>query len=280
MTTLVTGARGKIGQAVIAQLHAADLPVRAASADLSELSVPAGVDTVELRLDAPETFGTALRGVSQVFLYPNPDGIDAFLAAAQAAGVEHIVLLSSASVLSPDAETDPMGAHNLAVEKALIASPITATLLRPGAFASNAFGWIRPIGQGQPIRHAYPEASLAIIHPQDIADIAVAALTGAELRGRTVTLTGPQSITVHTQLALLSEVLGHEVPLAQVTPDEAAQDMLEYMPADYVRSLLSFWATASVQPEAVADTTETLLGTPARTFAQWTRENAAAFSRN
>ncbi|UGT41718.1 NAD(P)H-binding protein [Nocardia yamanashiensis] len=78
MTTLVTGARGKIGQTVIARLHAAGLPVRAASAVPAEATVPSGVELAELRLDAPETFTAALKDARQVFLYAEPAGIDAF----------------------------------------------------------------------------------------------------------------------------------------------------------------------------------------------------------
>ena len=50
------------------------------------------------------------------------------------------------------------------------------------------------------------------------------------------------------------------------------------MPAPVVGSLLAFWAAASQEAATVADTTRTLLGTPARTFQQWARENAAAFT--
>lgn len=280
MTTLVTGARGKIGQAVIARLHAADLPVRAASADPTELTVPAGVDIAEVRLDAPETFDAALKGVRQVFLYPDPAGIDAFITAAEAAGVDHIVLLSTSAVLGPNAETDPLGSHNLAVEKALEASDLTVTVLRPDAFASNTLGWAYFISNGLPIEHAYPNAEIAPIHTDDIADIAVAALTGDELRGRTVVLTGDQPLTFRQQLAIVSDVLGRDIPMVHITVDAAREQMSRHMPSHMVGSLLDFWATASQRPAPIGDTTETLLGTPARSFTQWVRENAAAFSRS
>ncbi|GAB4584067.1 NAD(P)H-binding protein [Nocardia sp. IFM 10818] len=278
MTTLVTGARGKIGQAVLADLHAAGLPVRAASADPAALTVPAGVDIAELRLDAPETFGAALQGATQVFLYPEPAGIDAFITAAQQAGVEHVVLLSSSSVLGPDAEIDPLAMHNLAVEKALAASDLTVTVLRPDSFATNTLGWAHFIADDMPIQHAYPDAAMAVIHPTDIADIAVAALTSGDLRGRTVTLTGPQLLTFREQLAIVSDILGRGIPMDEITRAAAEEQMAQHMPPAFVGSLLDYWATATIRPAPVADTTETLLGTPARTFAQWVRENATVFS--
>ncbi|GLW69715.1 nucleotide-diphosphate-sugar epimerase [Kitasatospora phosalacinea] len=295
MTVLVTGARGQVGRAVLQQLHAAGRPVRAASARPAELALPPGVPRVELVLNRPDTFAAALAGVRQVFLYPEPAGVDAFVAAAEAAGVEHVVLLSSASVLAPDAESDPLGAHNLAVERALTASGLSATLLRADAFASNALGWARSIGAGLPVELPYPEAHVAPIHPADIADVAVAALTASTpaapapaagaparpgLRGRAVTLTGGQSLTLRAQVGVLAEVLGREVPVRTISRAEAERQLSRFMPAPLVGSLLSFWSAATAGPATVGDTTRSLLGTPERTFRQWAVENAAAFAAN
>ncbi|MCY0916883.1 NAD(P)H-binding protein [Streptomyces sp. H27-G5] len=278
MTILVTGARGRIGRAVVDRLHAAGTAVRAASATPAELAVPAGVDTVELALNRPETFAAALAGIRRVFLYPEPAGIHELVEAAGSAGVEHVVLLSSASVLAPGADTDPLASHSLRVERALADAPFTVTLLRPDAFAGNALGWAHPIGRRQPVRLAHPDAALAPIHPDDIADIAVRALTGDDLAGRAITLTGPRSLTFREQLAVLSDVLGRDIPVEEISRAEAEREMGRYMPAPVVGSLLDLWAAATVTPVALADTTETLFGTPARTFARWARENAAAFA--
>ncbi|MEU7556330.1 NAD(P)H-binding protein [Streptomyces sp. NPDC044571] len=278
MTTLITGARGRIAQAVINRLHALGLPLRAASAHPTALTVPDGVETAELVLTRPENFEAALRDVRQVFLYPEPSGIDELIKAAEAAGVEHVVLLSSSSVLGPDAENDPLASHSLRVERALASSDLTCTLLRPDAFAGNSLGWAHSISQGQPIRLAYPDAHIAPIHPDDIADIAAEALTGTSLTGRAVTLTGPESLTFREQLALLADTLGRAIPVEQITRAEAEQQMAHHMPPPMVSSLLDLWEAADRTPAAIHDTTHTLLGHPARTYRQWATENAPAFT--
>jgi uncharacterized protein YbjT (DUF2867 family) len=278
VTILITGARGAVGQSVIAGLHAAGVPVRAASADPARLTVPPGVEVAELRLDAPETNETALDGVRQVFLYPEPAGIAAFVKSAQAAGVEHVVLLSSSSVLGPGAETDPLASHHLLVERALADSSLTCTFLRPGAFATNALSWAHQIGHDLPIEHAYPDAGVAPIHPADIADVAVEALIGNRVRGRTVTLTGPQVLTFREQLAVLARVIGRDIPVVTISHAAAEEQLGRVMPAPLVGSLLAFWAAASREPDPVADTTLSVLGTPARTFEQWAHDNAGAFT--
>ncbi|WP_067692076.1 NAD(P)H-binding protein [Nocardia jejuensis] len=280
MTTLVTGARGKISRALVARLHTAGLPVRVAGADPAALTAPDGVDTAELRLTDPETFDAALKGIRQVFLYAEPAGIDAFITAARAAGVEHIVLMSSSAVLAPDAADDPIGAHHLTVENALAASDITTTVLRPGAFASNSLGWAYFIGNDLPIQLAYPDAGITPIHTDDIADIAFAAFEGHAVRGGTFSLSGPHALTFREQLAIVSEVLGRDIPLVHISHAEALDQMTAHMPPAMAGTLLDFWASATEHPETVADTTDTLLGTPARDFAQWVRDNASAFSRS
>ncbi|MET8424601.1 NAD(P)H-binding protein [Nocardia sp. NPDC004860] len=278
MTILVTGARGQIGRAVLTALRARGLPVRAASKDPSALDLPAGIEVVALRGDDPESLTAALENVRQVFLYADPGTATTFVRAAEQAGVEHVVLLSSSAVDSPDAASNPIGASHLAVEKALAASTLATTTLRPGGFDSNAFGWIPAVSAGQPIEHAYPDAALAMIHPLDIADIAVAALTGPELRGRTVSLTGPEAISFRAQIATLSEAIGREIPIVTITPEQAQAQLSQTMPPYIVDALLTIWALTTEQPETPADTTDTLLGVPGRTFAQWARENAAAFT--
>ncbi|MFE2326755.1 NAD(P)H-binding protein [Streptomyces sp. NPDC059385] len=281
MTVLITGARGNIGRAVLARLHSAGLTVRAASADTSRLTVPDGVEVVPLALDGPgtpEEYEAALRGVRQVFLYPQPAGIHGLVKAAEAAGVEHVVLLSSSSVAGPDAENDPLAGHSLKVERALADSGLTRTFLRPDAFAGNALAWARSIGRSEPVRLAYPDAHIAPIHPEDIADIAVKALTGDFLRGRAVTLTGPESLTFREQLAVLADVIGRPIPVEHITRAEAERQMGAHMPATVVGSLLDLWEAADHRPAAIADTTATLLGRPARTFRQWAEENSAHFA--
>ncbi|WP_457029173.1 NAD(P)H-binding protein [Kitasatospora sp. P5_F3] len=278
MTILITGARGKVGQSVLGTLHAAGHSVRAASAKPAELAVPAGVEVAELDLGRPETFAAALRGVRQVFLYPEPAGIHELIATAEAAGVEHVVLLSSSSVLGPDAEQDALASQSLQVERALTASTLTSTFLRPDAFASNALGWAYFVGRAMPVQLAYPDADIAPIHPEDIADVAVAALTGTALTGRQVTLTGAETLTFRAQLAVLADAVGREIPVERITRAEAEQQLGGFMPAVMAGALLDLWQAAEQHPAVVADTTETLLGRPARTFRQWAAENAHAFT--
>ncbi|RSM64348.1 hypothetical protein DMB66_20845 [Actinoplanes sp. ATCC 53533] len=269
MTILITGARGTVGGGVLRRLHATGHRLRAASREPDRLAVPEGVETALLDLAKPES--GALDGVSRVFLYAEPEGIDEFVRAAEAAGVERIVLLSSSAVLSPTAMDSPLGRHHLLVERALLRSGIPVTILRPDAFAGNAFGWLPAIRAGGPVEQAYPEAAVAPIHEDDIVDVAVLALTGDRLADQTLTLTGPRSISLREQIHVIAHRLGCEVRVRELTRAEAEEKMARSMPAEFVTSLLDFWAVAVAGPATVSDA-ERVTGKPARTFEQWADE--------
>ena len=138
MTILVTGARGQVGAAVLRGLLAAGSPVRASSRTPRPGEFPDGAEVVRADLDDPQTFPRALAGVRRVFLYARPATAPAFAAAARAAGVEHVVLLSSASVLTADAAANPIALQHSTAERALDDAGLTRTFVRPGYFATNS----------------------------------------------------------------------------------------------------------------------------------------------
>lgn len=277
MTILVTGARGNVGRRVLHRLHAAGHRLRASGRVPGDLSVPPGVEAVELDLTRPATFGAALSGVDSAFLYAEPEGAKDLFEAAARAGVRHVVLLSSSTVSGPAAASDPLALHHAAVEDALAASAVPGTVLRPGAFASNALGWSHAIAAGQPLRIPFPDAHTAPVHEDDIADVAVAALGGASFAGRTLTLSGPRSLTFRDQLAVLGALLGREIPLHELTREEAAEEFGRFMPAAVLTSLLDLWEASVGRPVEVHDV-EAVTGRPGRTFESWVREHLDAFT--
>ncbi|MFF2509104.1 SDR family oxidoreductase [Streptomyces sp. NPDC058067] len=277
MTILVTGARGNVGRRVLDRLHAAGHTLRASSRTPEELSVPAGVDAVRLDLNRPATFDAALSGVDKAFLYAESEGAKELFAAAARAGVRQIVLLSSSTVSGPHAGTDALAVAHAAVESALEASGVPRTVLRPGAFASNAFGWSHAVRAGEPVRIPFPDAHTAPIHEDDIADVAVAVLDGDAYLGRTLDLTGPRSLTFREQLGILAGVLGRDIPVHELTRDQAVEEMGQFVPPPILASLLDQWAEAVGRPATVL-AAERVTGRPARTFEQWAREHLGAFT--
>ncbi|KIF76071.1 NmrA family transcriptional regulator [Streptomyces sp. 150FB] len=280
MTTLVTGSRGRVGATLVNLLHSKGLGVRAASGTPEQLSPPSGVPTVKCDLGDPSTFAAALDGIESVFLYAQPAHIDAFIAEAESAGVRHIVLLSSSSVLEPPAAEgadSPIAVLHRDVERALEAGPVAATFLRPGAFSGNALRWSHAIRTTGRVDLPYPQSYSDPIHEADIADAAFAVLTEPELRGSAYHLSGPESLSFADQLAVLSGVAGREVKANVLTPDAWKEAVGGFMPAGFADVMLTYWAAQDGKPTVVTDAVERLTGHPGRTFAEWAQDHAEAF---
>jgi uncharacterized protein YbjT (DUF2867 family) len=275
MTILVTGSRGAVARNLIQLLHERGIAVRAASNEPDELSVPDGVSTVRLSLKDRDTFSAALKGISSVFLYAEALNIDAFIK--QAIDVEHIVLLSSAAVLSADAERNPLAKSHSDVEKALAASAIESTFLRPGSFAGNALGWAWGIKTSNAVSLPYPNSHTDPIHEADVAEAALAVLTEPSLRGKSYTLSGPESITFAEQIDHLARATTRPIAIDVVTDEEWKDQMAEYIPASFADVLLDFWRAGDGKPVPTTRTIETLTGHPARGFAVWAEDHAAEF---
>ncbi|HEX7301711.1 NAD(P)H-binding protein [Lentzea sp.] len=275
MTILVTGARGNVGRRVLQRLYAAGHSLRASGRNPAELDVPEGVETVALDLNDPETFIAALAGVSKVLLYAEPDGIAQFLDEAEKAGVERVVVLSSNTVGLPGAEEDPLAHHHKVVEDAVVASGLGYTILRPGAFMSNAFGWSYSLQAGDTIDQVFPEAQVAPVHEDDIADVAVVALTEKKLQDEVVDLTGPESLTFRQELEIVGDVLGRKLVVNGLTREEGQAQMSNFVPPPVLTSLLNQWEAAVGVVADTSATAERITGKPARTFRQWVEEHAS-----
>ncbi|MET1076332.1 MAG: NAD(P)H-binding protein [Umezawaea sp.] len=276
MTTLVTGARGHVGAAVLTGLLAAGAPVRAAGRTPRPGEFPDGTEAVRVDLADPETFPDALAGVRRVFLYAHPATAAEFAAAARKAGVEHVVLLSSSTVLAPDATTNPISLQHSAVERALDGAGFARTFVRPGYFATNSLRW-RSIRTDRVLRTAFPDATTAPVHERDIAAVAVRALLD-DPRDSAYPVLGPGPVTIRDQVAAIADALGEPVRLEEVDVDAHRADLLTHLPAPLVDRLVQAGGSVVPLPADVAvDAVPELLGRPALTFAEWARDHADDF---
>ncbi|RSM42274.1 nucleoside-diphosphate sugar epimerase [Amycolatopsis balhimycina DSM 5908] len=276
MTVLVTGARGNVGRAVLDALVTAGQDVRAASRDVTTLDV--GVAKVSADLEDPSTLDAALEGVSSVFLYTRPQGIEGFVKAAEAAGVRHVVLLSSGATLEPRSAQSRVARLHRAVEEALIAAPFAETLLNPGSFATNTLGWRADIAEGV-VRTPYPDSRVGAIHERDIGDVAAKILADGSHAGEALQLSGPEPISFREQAAILADVLGRPLRVEELTPEQAAGRMAALgwppeVPPEILRAMERTTREASVVTDVVRDVT----GHAPRTFRQWAEDHRADFS--
>lgn len=277
MTILVTGARGQVGKHVLTGLLEAGATVRAASRNPQPGEFPDGVDTVRLDLTNPATLPAALTGVDKVFLYAQASTAGAFAAAAAEAGVRHVVLLSSASVVFPDAASNPIGAQHLAVEQALDDAGLGRTFVRPAYFATNALRW-QSIRTDRVMRTAFPGATTSMVHERDIADVAAAALLDDARIGTAYAVLGAGTLTVRKQVAAIADALGEPVHLDQIDLDTYRTQLLTQLPAPIVDLVLATRGSVPrPQPDLATDAVQAVLGRAPRPFTRWASDHAADF---
>lgn len=277
---LITGATGATGRAVLEALGPVDATVRVATRSTTK-PVPEGTERALLDMDDAESVRQALVGVTAAYLVtPSSARAEqqqlAFLEAADAAGVEHLVLLSQLGA-APDSPVRFLRYHAVA-EQALVATRMAGTVLRPNLFMQGLVA-MRDVVRTEGILPApIGSARVSAIDVRDIGAVAARALTSAEPLG-TLTLTGPEALTHGEMATALSQATGQEIRYVDTPPDEFASYLRGVLPDWQIAGLLEDYAHyARGEAGMVTDAVELATGSPARDFAQFARDSASAFS--
>lgn len=262
---LVTGSTGKTGRRVAQRLADRGIATRLASRSAG----------VALDWNDPDSWTPALAGVTSVYLAYSPDlaipgatdTIRAFVEAAKKQGVEKIVMLSGRG----EAEAQ-------ASERILAESGLRWTVVRASWFAQNFSEgeFVHMVMAGAitlPARDV-PEPWIDI---NDIADVAVAALTEPGHDGEIYEVTGPRAITLAEIADMLSEATGRQIAYVDV-PHAGFVDGLKAagLPDDLVWLLGYLFDTVLDGRNArVMDGVERALGRPPRDFRDYAQRIAA-----
>lgn len=264
--TLVLGATGKTGRRVAEQLKALGRPVRPGSR-----SAPIPFDW-----DDRSTWAAALAGVRSVYVSYQPDlavptalaTVQAFFAEAVAAGVKQMVLLSGRGEVEAEQ-----------AEAALRDTGVDWTILRASWFMQNFSEghFLDAILSGE---LAVPVD--AVVEPfvdvDDIADIAVAALTNGGHSRRRYELTGPRSISFAEAVGEIGRATGRDIRFASVSPEQyrAALEGAG-VPGEVIALVLYLFATVldgrNVKP---CDGVQQALGRAPRSFSDYVARTAAS----
>lgn len=197
---LISGATGMIGGLLVDALVEREVPLAAMVRpgwDVGRLADRPGVKLVEGDFDDPRSMERALRGVGRAFLVTNSsertDGQQkAFVQAAQAAGVRHLVKLSQLHA-SADSPVRFLRYH-AAVEAAIEESGVPYTFVRPNLILQAYLPFAPMIAAGV-LQAPVGEARVSVADARDIAAVAATALTEDGHEGRTYDVTGPAALT-------------------------------------------------------------------------------------
>jgi uncharacterized protein YbjT (DUF2867 family) len=266
-TILVLGGNGKTGRRVARRLVARGLPVRIGSRS----------GTPPFDWEDRATWAPALRGVAAVYLTYYPDlaspeaaaAVGAFAEVAVATGARRLVLLSGRG---------EQGAER--GEQAVRDSGADLTVVRAAFMAQNfdeSF-FVEPVRAGVVEFPAEEDLAEPFVDADDIADVAVAALTDDRHVGQLYELTGPQLLTWADAVAEIARATGRPIRYQAVSLEDYATMLTDnQLPADYVKMLTDVFAEVLDGHNAyLTDGVQRALGRPPRAFRDFVRKAAAS----
>ena len=266
----LTGATGRLGGRVARRLAARAIPQTLLVRDPARAP---RLDGAQVRQAAYGGGASeALAGIDTLFMVSGAEAIDrvdqhrAFLDAAAAAGVRHVVYTSFFGA-APDC-TFTLGRDHWATEQHLRASGMSWTFLRDNLYLDFL---PRMVGDDEVIRGPAGDGRVSAVATDDVAAVAEAVLRdpGAST-GRVYSLTGPEAYSMEEVARTLRDVTGRPVRFHDETLDEARASRAAYgAPAWMVEAWVStYTAIAAGEVAAVTDDVPRLTGRPATSLPQ------------
>ncbi len=263
--TAVLGGHGKTGRRVVQKLTALGVPVRVGSRS----------GTPPFDWDDPTSWGPAFADVGAVYLTYQPDialpgaaeQVADAVSVAAGAGVTRVVLLSGRNEDG-----------TLAAEAAVSGSGLEWTVVRSSLFNQNfseAF-LVQAIVDGTLY---FPAGSVLepFIDADDIAEVAVAALTDDRHVGQLYEVTGPRLLTFGDAVETIATATGRRIDYVPITIDEFADGLrADGLPEDEVAFFAELFAAVLDGRNAyLTDDVERVLGRPPVDFRDYAEAAAA-----
>ena len=262
--TLVLGATGKTGRRVVERLTARGIPTRA--------GVRSGEPPFDW--DDRDTWAPVLEGVGSVYVQHYLDALPgaaeilgSFAELAVASGIPRLVHLSGRG--EPEAELAAQAVRETGAEVTTLRSTWFSQNFSESYFLDGLLAGELALPAGNT-----PEP---FIDADDIADVAVAALTEEGHVGEVYELTGPRLLTFADAVGEIAQATGREIRYAPVSFEDFAASLEEQqVPGEWIELLVYlFQEVLDGRNAHLADGVQRALGREQRDFADYARDAAA-----
>ncbi|MEX3006903.1 NAD(P)H-binding protein [Hoeflea sp. TYP-13] len=262
---LVIGSTGKIGRRIVQRLEGRGYAVRGGSRH----SEP------PFDWENPSTWPAALRGAEAVYIsyYPDlaapgaPAAIEELTARAADAGVRRLVLLSGRGERNAEHCEDIV--RGCGLDFTLIRASWFSQNFNEGHLLEPVLGGVVAMPAGS-VREPFVDAD-------DIADVAVAALTEDHHAGQLYEVTGPRLLTFEEAVSEISAAAGRRVEYAPISLEQFRAGMTEAAGPELANLLTDLCSEVfDGRNESLADGVQKALGREPRDFADFCRASAAS----
>ncbi len=269
-TIVVLGSTGNIGRPLVEEL------VRK-KADVHPASRKTGFELGDV-----STYARTFEGADSLFLLTPVDPRTVELTrkvidAAKRAGVRRVVKVSALGASATARMT--FGKWHHEAENVVRESGLEWTFLQPNGFMQNFVNAYAPVIKAQGAFYLpLGDAKISWVDTRDIAAAAAVALNGGH-GGKTIVLTGPESLSGADCASKLSIVVGRDIRYVAVGEEQARQGMGKTgMPAWLVDALLELYAVYRTgEASVVSAEGPRLTGRPGTAFEQFATDHSVAF---
>ena len=263
--TLVIGGTGKTGHRVVARLRDRGLPVRVGSRS----------GQVPFDWADESTWAPVLRGTRAVYI-PYPDLVlfdrateatRAFAELAIEHGVDRLVMLTGRG------EDEAQRA-----EQVLLNTSADVTIVRCAWFMQifSEDYLLDPVRAGEVVLPVHDGQLEPFVDADDIADVAVAALTEPGHAGQVYELTSPDLLSFPEAVAEIAKANGRDIAYLPISVEEYAAGAAEHgVPAEFVDFLTYLFRDVVGGRAFVTDGVQRALGREPRSFREFAQRTAA-----
>ena len=273
---LLTGISGNVGSAVVDYLKSENIDFLAGVRNIEKSKKQDdAIAYIHFDFEDATTYEIALKGVKRVFLVRPPQLTDVkgifipFIQKCKEAGVVQIVFLSLLGV-----EKNPFPPH-YKIEKAIVASGIPYTFIRPSFFMQNlSTTHAEDIKERDDLFIPSGKAKISFIDTRDIGEIIGRTLVEEGHENKAYTLTGSQVITYFQVADIMTKVLGREITYSNPSLFKFRKDMISRgIKKEFATVMMVLYLTTKLgMANHVTNTAEVLLKRKPKTIEDFIKD--------